>query len=419
MDEYFEIAINKGWVDQKQDLNKTAQKTRASDYEEKIKALYNIDIKTNDSDKSVLEQAHPKPVFVSPAHDKVNGLVENLQERQDVMMHIVQKPLRGGHTSHKYARQELINELVKAAFDLKAQPELQKQADACLADVVAEIEKEANWSSAAVPAGVAAGVGAALIGGVGLISWPMLGIALGAGAAAWAIKENFYGHDSQGLDADLERCKNTLTTISPNLDEAQQINAETIIDAIDYYIGIRAQTETVMAKVPTIDTSALKTPEGAVQTAQQTKSSISKEDQRVINNYVAKTRLLISYVDQFIAQLKQSTDAETEAKSEWYKMVTDTVESLTGSDPITRGLNDLLALKVSLQKALTNASSQARSATTEGRQSIQQAQQQAASARSAMRDESDKPQANTPPPAPPTTPNPSGVDLDEGLPKTE
>jgi hypothetical protein len=101
-------------------------------------------------DKNIVENAHPNPVVVAPSYDKLNGLVENLNERQNILLNIVNKNNDGLLTQHKYAEQDLLLSLVSIANDLdnREQPELMTLADACLWQVSNEpIKKNARgWS---------------------------------------------------------------------------------------------------------------------------------------------------------------------------------------------------------------------------------------------------------------------------------
>lgn len=127
-----------------------------------IEALYGVKPnlpKDNQYVRNIMEDAHPNSVIMSPAHDKLNGLVENNNEQQNILLHIVQKDPDGLSTHRKYAKQDLILSLVRIANDLdnRNQEELRKLADTCLEQT--DIKKEA-----AVPLIAAIAIPAALIG---------------------------------------------------------------------------------------------------------------------------------------------------------------------------------------------------------------------------------------------------------------
>lgn len=127
-----------------------------------IEALYGVKPnlpKDNEYKNNIMEDAHPNSVIVSPSHDKLNGLVENNNEQQNILIHIVNRTPDGLSTHRKYARQDLLLALVRVANDLdnRNQEELRKLADTCL-EQAAKIKKEAWVVPVAI--GVAALIGA-------------------------------------------------------------------------------------------------------------------------------------------------------------------------------------------------------------------------------------------------------------------
>ena len=114
---------------------------------------------------NIMEIAHKGNVVVSPSYDKLNGLVENNIERQNIMLHIVNKPNNGQLTNHKYAEQELVLSLVSLGnhLDNANQDDLRVLADTCLAQVASKNMKKV----ALAPLAWAAVVGVpALIGAI-------------------------------------------------------------------------------------------------------------------------------------------------------------------------------------------------------------------------------------------------------------
>ncbi len=168
-DSFVKIAQEKGMIsnDSSEAKKKIEQTGRAgSDDISTIEALYgvkpdsSVEYKTN-----IMEAAHPNSVVLSPAYDKLNGLVENNIERQNILLHIVNKPVNGLSTQHKYAQKELILSLVRIGNDLdnKGKEELRALADACLEQATAGSMKKEAVAPLAI-AGVAAV--AALLGGL-------------------------------------------------------------------------------------------------------------------------------------------------------------------------------------------------------------------------------------------------------------
>jgi prefoldin subunit 5 len=142
-----------------------------------LESLYNVkpDIpKDMQYKRNIVEDAHPTSVVVAPSYDKLNGLVENVNERQDILLNIVNKNTNGLLTQHKYAEKELVLSLVRIANDLdnKGNDELRVLADACLSQVSKKKVlnqkynlKKMGVGPVAIVGGVAVGI-AALIGGI-------------------------------------------------------------------------------------------------------------------------------------------------------------------------------------------------------------------------------------------------------------
>lgn len=110
---------------------------------------------------NIMEDAHPNSVILSPAHDKLNGLVENNIERQNIIINIINRTPNGQLNNPKYAEKELILSLVRLGNDLdnKNKTKLMSLADRCLEQVS---KKKINKTAAFpyVAAGVAAIIGA-------------------------------------------------------------------------------------------------------------------------------------------------------------------------------------------------------------------------------------------------------------------
>jgi hypothetical protein len=139
--EFAKIAIKDGLITEAEEKETTNSN---KDYDDMIQMLYGI--KPNGDEKHIMEQAHPEsPVIIAPSYDRLNGLVENPLERQNVMVGIARRPTHGHLTQHRYAsaHQGLTEELVRIGFtmDNKDQDELRILADSCSQRIV----KEAFW----------------------------------------------------------------------------------------------------------------------------------------------------------------------------------------------------------------------------------------------------------------------------------
>jgi len=144
-DEYAKIAEEQGLVSAASTKSERALKKYRNDNDPRmgsddistIEALYGV--KTDDPvkyERNIIEMAHPKPVVISPSYDKLNGLVENENERQNITLNIVMRPTTGKNITQgpKYARKELMLELVKIANDMDNfdVEELRVLADDCI-----------------------------------------------------------------------------------------------------------------------------------------------------------------------------------------------------------------------------------------------------------------------------------------------
>ena len=112
-------------------------------------------------ERNIVETAHPAPLVIAPSYDKLNGLIENINERQDILLHIVNKNNTGSIVQRKYAERELILSLVRVGneMDNRGQNELRALADLCLAQANPKIIKKQ------AQVGLALGVISALLAG--------------------------------------------------------------------------------------------------------------------------------------------------------------------------------------------------------------------------------------------------------------
>lgn len=146
-DAYAKIALAQGLISNQPQV-KTAEEESNPRYDSHdmtaIELLYGV--KPNGKDeKSLIEQAHPTSYIVGPTHDKLNGLVENQQELQNVMVGIATKPNSGTIGRAGYvmaAKEQLINELIKVSFLLDRNNEISLMT---LSDeLAAQLTKEAH-----------------------------------------------------------------------------------------------------------------------------------------------------------------------------------------------------------------------------------------------------------------------------------
>lgn len=209
-----DIFNNYAKIMEEQGLLKNAQrsseaKTRPQGIDpEAIQMLYHV--KPNGKDeKPIVEQAHPEPAYVAPAYDRMNGLVENVQERQNMMIEIMEDPQHGKLTQHRYvkANNELLQELIRVAtyMDNKNQEDLMKLADSCAQKVAEPNFVKSAWVVPAVR------IGLALLSVSGLIN-------------------NFGGMIDRGVVLNAERAVEELGELTDNLPQYSGVINELIDD---------------------------------------------------------------------------------------------------------------------------------------------------------------------------------------------
>ena len=136
-DEFVKIAEDKGLVSSEKSYQALEKNPRADSLSvDDIAKLYQV---KNESPKNmnyknnIMEIAHASSAIVSPAYDRLNGLVENNIERQNIMLNIVNKRNDGLLTQKKHAEHELMMSLIKISNDLNQKnPKLKRLSDSCL-----------------------------------------------------------------------------------------------------------------------------------------------------------------------------------------------------------------------------------------------------------------------------------------------
>jgi hypothetical protein len=171
-EEYARIAIAHGLVSEAED-DKNDAKTEKNDSlsDDAIAMLYGVEPKNFYGKDSILEAAHPDTYVVGRAYDPMNAVVENLQERQNIMSQIALRTPDGTATQKRYvqARSDLINSLVRAGFlmDNRNESSLMKMADSC----ALRLSQEKKMVKNANPWLIAAGIATVVSGLIGASLW--------------------------------------------------------------------------------------------------------------------------------------------------------------------------------------------------------------------------------------------------------
>lgn len=148
---FIKIAQDKGLIsDEPKDKRSKQSKTDPAS----VAKLYGVEPdapKDAQYKRNIIEKAHPDSVVISPSYDKLNGLVENNNERQDIILNILKKNPNGHLTAKKYAEQDLVLALVSLGnhLDNTNNDELRILADECLLQT-SSIKKQALAPAAIV-----------------------------------------------------------------------------------------------------------------------------------------------------------------------------------------------------------------------------------------------------------------------------
>lgn len=169
-DAFAKLALEKGLIKTAEE-SKELKDYKNSDYPrvgsddiKKIENLYGLKPDLPEDMRyefNISQDAHPNQVIIAPSYDKLNGLVENINERQQILINIMRKPVNGFLIQKKYAESELTHALVSIANDLDNHnnDQLRILADTCI-DQLNTLTKTALGPLAIV------GIAAAVLGAV-------------------------------------------------------------------------------------------------------------------------------------------------------------------------------------------------------------------------------------------------------------
>ena len=91
-EEFEKIAISQGLVSEADQNDPIPGKTHSESFDDTISLLYGIKPESiYDNKKTIVENAHPETAVMMRAYDAMNGVVENLHQRQDMMAYIALK----------------------------------------------------------------------------------------------------------------------------------------------------------------------------------------------------------------------------------------------------------------------------------------------------------------------------------------
>ena len=227
---------------------------------------------------NIMELAHPDPIVIAPSYDKVNGLVETEQERQDITRRFLSRIPSGQLFNQKYASQQLILSIVKAGNDLENHNEEQLRilADTCLLQLS---EKSITKNAIA----------------------PLVGIvAIGALLGAIYLKEHL-PNSSEGFKMDTQKLLseiNDLLNSNSNYGIGYQYSPEfleTMNDLksrVEQFADVEAQAEAVLDE--------LEKPGNAKELQQAANHPDTQKTVQAYNQLQAATNTLFPYIDKIV-----------------------------------------------------------------------------------------------------------------------
>jgi hypothetical protein len=380
--EYARIMKAKGLLKEAAGESTTVDKRYSKEYADTIKALYNVDM---EDVEDIIEKAHPNKVIIAPSYDKLNGLIENVNERHDVMVGITNKIPNGTLTNHKYAQTELLNELIRLGFDLDNQgfEKIAIMADDCavkLADQENMIVKEAFAfltpllgivSKFILPAVITEGISYAVKGGKGVrtvrkgTTSKVSGVVSGLGAlsAILFIKNKVYGNISQGIKPDAERAIEALNDLKLEVSPAYRGELDKWIGILGY---IRDNTKKAEMIAGNNEHQEILSSKNAIEST-DVESSVkgTKEELEFLGEFRKMAEYVANKIGKdmgpvetgFINQISNMKLESDETSSSWWEMAKDLYGKVAGNEK-DDAINAVAALRDSLN-AFTHSFDQA------------------------------------------------------------
>ena len=323
-DNYVDIARKQGLISEATDSARVG-----SDDLSTIELLYGV--KPNGKDeKSIVEQAHPEPVVIAPAYDRLNGLVENVQERQNIIISIINKAPQAKLTQHRYAEtQELVDELIRVGFlmDNQDQHDLMKLADDCTEHL---LKKQAILPLLAAIAG-----GLALIG-----------------------TYNNFAYLSQGVGNDCDNAIDAIVKFSPEVPEiADQLSELT--QGIRYVKGLYEKALRMASNFKSVKNENMVQSAVAVHGSSTGQTAFQLLEQYKKAAIVLADRIMKVYVPIIQStepsQARSSSSIWTGLSSAWHALVgsakNDVLKTLVGANVDMIGQGGLVgSLKKSVEQ---------------------------------------------------------------------
>jgi hypothetical protein len=295
--------------------------------------------------RNIIERAHPNPLVTTPSYDKLNSLIENNNERQDILLHIVNKNNDGSIVQRKYAERELILSLVRVGneMDNRGQDELRALADVCLRQSSpGSISKQAQLQ----------------------VIIPVIGAIIGGLYA----KQHLQFH-SDGFDADYEKAINELDDLlssNSNLMVGYDYKPEFIATVNDIKNKLNELNTAYKAVLPHLD--KLEMPRTGPELLQMAKTTDSHEALHALQEFKKVVSEVGPYLQKVVLDFSNEGYKERQiAHKGFLSQMVDSTEVLHGGsgliaddfDDVVHALQTVFSDIKGIQKALIDADTKA------------------------------------------------------------
>lgn len=314
---YAKLALEQGLINKKTvtaEAMTQEEKFKDSEWKKNIEQLYHVKLDNDD----ILDKAHPKSYIVGPAYDKTNALIENLKERHDIMVGIVNKMPGSDNIGNKYAaaHNELLSELIKIGYsmDNKKIDDLRILADSCSN----RITKKAFLPL--VAGGVVAGGVAAVLALIAII--------------------NHTTPSDQGVYNNCEKAIAEIEDLKPKLPQIGK-NIDKLLGDLKFL----QQLSTQYNQLDGIDAS---TPEKLIDAANKNKDKFD-----LVKKYKSACAYMENEINESIS-LITNYKMQTERSWDWWQKLKNVSEYITGNDK-----EDAILALETLQKSLSDSVAEA------------------------------------------------------------
>lgn len=298
-------------------------------------------------ERNIVETAHPKPLVLAPSYDKLNGLVENINERQDILLHIVNKNNTGSIVQTKYAERELVLSLVRVGneMDNRGHDELRALADVCLRQASSKaLTKQSQMLRVVLP------LVASLLAG-------------------WYAKQHLPFH-SDGFNIDYQKAVSELNDLVTSSDHwgvyGYQLTPDTIEQAHDIKAKLDQVKQAVNRVMPAINN--IQQPRTNTDLAQMLQHPLAQEAAAAFQQLHTVVTEVKPYLEQVIADFTSNVYKQQHiAEKGMFTQMIDSTGILHGGkgleaddfDDVAHALQTVLTDLDGLEKCLTDASTKA------------------------------------------------------------